>query len=335
MTQSDLDATRARILTLHELLQAAAVFPGHIGMERLKQALNERLGLGEFDRRTLYRDIFLLNAVSNLEITYDQRLKAYTAARRCRLSKAELSILINAVLSARFDSHGETEAMANKLYQMAGNEKMPTGLHSLENRVKLGQDGDTLAKLDLLREAIEDNKQVSFDYRKYNTRKELVTMRFGCRVSPYKVLWQNDRMYLVGHFAGSSFSHYRIERICELRVTKDPRASVGGIIGYGQRFDEAEYLRRAVGLSSGQMTRVAIRFQNSMAGEVLDSLGREANIHDNQDGTFTLCDEVLLNKKFTRWLLGFGAAAEVLQPKALRREVVGVFGEALGVYGIG
>lgn len=332
MHKSDMDTVRIRILALYELLQTAAAHPGYIGMEQLRQSLSDRLELNGLDRRTVYRDLYLLDEVSGLNILYDKSLRAYKVSRRDNLSKAELSILINAVLSARFDSRSETQAMADKLYRLAGYEKMPTNAHPLENRVKLSKDGDTLAKLDLLREAMDENIQVLFDYRKYNVHKELVTVRFDCRVSPYKVLWQNDMMYLVGHFAGSGFAHYRIERICNLQKTKVKRAQISEIIGYGQQFDEAEYLRRHASLSSGQLTMVTIRFSNDAVNDIFDFLGRAASIRDNGDGTFTLHDEVYLNRKFIRWLVGFGAVAEVVKPEALKHELAQIHKKAWEIY---
>jgi predicted DNA-binding transcriptional regulator YafY len=179
---------------------------------------------------------------------------------------------------------------------------------------------------------MDSDVKLLFDYRKYTLNKKFEVVRAGCRVSPYRILWQNDKLYLVGNFEGDSFSHYRVERICNLRLTKEPRKPISDIVGYGKPFDEAEYLSRAIELSRGVLTRVTIRFQNECLSEVFDSLGTKISVKDNGDGSFTLDDSVMLNKKLTRWVLSFGASAEVLRPKKLRGEVAAALQEAGKLY---
>ncbi len=41
---------------------------------------------------------------------------------------------------------------------------------------------------------------------------------------------------------------------------------------------------------------------------------------------------VLLNKKFTKWILGFGAGAEVQKPDALRQEIIKTIEKQLESY---
>ena len=332
MDIADLDASRSRIYELYCLLTSAAVAGGHIGMKDMRTWLNDRLELGEFDRRTISRDLLLLKTITNLSIEYNMRLRAYEVTLRDKLSGPELSIIVNAILSARFDSEQETKTLAEKLYALAGYDKIPGGAHQIKDRIKLGAGAETLDTLEFVLDAMERNIKILFDYRKYTLNRKFEIVRSDCLVSPYKILWQNDRLYLVGNFEGGFFSHYRIERICNLRETHERRKPIGDIVGYGRLFDEAGYLRRAVGLSRGELTRVVVRFSNECIGDVFDNLGKNVSIQDNHDGTFTLDDKITLNKKFTRWLLGFGAYAEVLKPDKLRNEIIESINSTTQIY---
>ncbi len=336
MHKSDLDASRARILELYELLQYVSAAPGHISMRAIKKHLGAIPGFdepdrGEYDRRTIYRDIFLLNNITNLSAKYDKKLRAYRVDVKERLTEQELQIVVNAILAARFDSASESEAMVSKLYALGGPAKAPGRARGAAGRVKLGAGADTMDKLALIQKAIEKHRKIMFDYRKYTLNKRFEVVREGCLVSPYKLLWQNDMLYLVGNFEGNTFAHYRIERICNLRVTKEKRKPVDDIVGVGHQFDEAEYLRQSVGLSRGERTRVVIRFQSSCLNEVFDSLGKDVRVRADGDG-FVLDDKALLNKKFVRWVLGFGAFAEVLEPEELREELAAALNEAGKLY---
>ncbi len=332
MHTSDLNAPRTRLLELYRILESAAATTGHISMRDMKKRLDERLGLGEYDRRTMYEDLCLLDAITNLSVAYDKRLRVHNVALKEKLTKQELQIVVNAILSARFDSESESGSLAHKLYALSGYKKAPGLAPSAVGRVKLGAGEDTLDKLAFIQNAIEKKRKIMFDYRKYTLNKKFEVVRAGCLVSPYKILWQNDMLYLVGNFEGNSFAHYRLERICNLRIMKEKRKPVDDIVGVGKPFDEAEYLRLAVGLSRGERTRVVIRFQSAALNDVLDSLGKDVRVSPEGNGGFTLDDKVLLNKKFIRWVLGFGASAEVLEPKTLREEVAAVIKEAGKVY---
>ena len=72
------------------------------------------------------------------------------------------------------------------------------------------------------------------------------------------------------------------------------------------------------------MVRVVIRCHNDCISEVFNNLGKNVCILDNHDGTFLLSDDVILSKKFIRWILGFGASTEVMQPDSFCNDEAGV-----------
>jgi len=330
MATTDLDATRNRLLELYKLLEGISITTKKITLNQIMDSLEFKVG--SFERRTYYRDLSLLNEITNLSISFSNRLKAYKVERKEELSQSELTIIINAILSARFDTESETKSLADKLHTFAGYSKMPSGKHHIENRVKLGDTQDTLDKIDFIQNAIDEKRKILFDYQKYNLTKNYEIIRRDCLVSPYRILWHNDKMYFVGNFEGSGFSHYRIERICNYRETEERIKPISEIIGYGQTFDEAEYLRKMIEVSSGEVERVVIKFQNEELGEVFDVLGKRVCIKDNKDGTFTLDDSVVVNKKLIRWVLGFGDSAEVIMPEKFRGEVANELKSACNIY---
>jgi predicted DNA-binding transcriptional regulator YafY len=328
MAVVDLDATRNRLLELYKLLDEVSITTRKITLNQIMDSLNFKVG--SFERRTYYRDLSLLNEITNLSIRFSNRLKAYKIERKEELSESELTIIVNAILSARFDSEAETRTLVDKLYSLVGQSKMPSGEHCIENRIKLGDTQDTLVKIDFIQSAICEKKRILFDYQKFNLTKNYEIIRRDCLVSPYKFLWHNDKMYLIGNFEGNSFSHYRIERICNYRETEKKCKPIREIIGYGRQFDEAEYLRKMSEVSSGKIERVVINFRNAELGNVLDVFGKNVFIKDNADETFKLDDNIVINKKLIRWILGFGESAEVIKPEGLRNkitEVMRIMGE--------
>jgi len=326
MLLHDLDMTRLRLLELHKLLLKVSVSKKMIKLSEIKEQLNDLSELGGFDRRTFYRDLYLLNEITNLEIEYSPKIRAYRVQRYEKLSKSELTVIINAILSARFDSEDETISLMKKIDDFAGSPKIRT-----TNRVKLG-DGDSYKKIDFVQNAIDKQTKILFDYQKYNIDKNYEITRKDCLISPYKLVWHNDKMYLIGSYGGDVFSHYRIERICNLRETDEPVKNISDIIGYGRTFDEAEYLRKMTEVSSGKVNRVVIRFHDECLGEVIDAFGNKVRVRSNKNGTFTLDDDIFINKKLKRWIISFGSLAEVITPVNLREEVKDAMESVLSSY---
>ena len=330
MDKSNLDLTRARLLSLHELLEAITFAKKQVSMSELKEYLAEKMELEEIDRRTIYRDILLINSISNINIAYDQKSRKYRTEFRQKLSDAELIIAVNAIISSKFNTADESDDFADKLYKIAGYPEKPKRAHKIKGRIKMGE-GDILEKINFVQKAIENGMKICFDYHKYTLNKKFEIVRQNCLVSPYRILWQNDSLYLVGNFEGNDFSHYRFERLTNLREVNEKRKPISDIIG-NRLFDEAEYLRQAVGLSRGVATRVVIKFKNEYLAEVFDNLGLNVVVKDNGDGTFTLDDTVLLNKKFTCWVLSFGDSAKVLKPDTLRTQISNTINSAKLMY---
>ena len=315
MPSLDLDLTRTRLLELYKLLSEVSLTKKSITLGEIKEKLNDHGELGSFDRRTFYRDLSLLSDITNLKLEYSPKIRAYKVERHEKLNEAELTVIVNAILAARFDTEAETRSLVKKIYNFANLPKM-----KVANRVKLGA-GKSFEKIGIIQNAINRQTKVLFDYQKYNFDKNYEVTRKDCLVSPYKLVWHNDKIYLIGNFGGNVFSHYRIERICNLRETDEPQKNISDIIGYGRTFDEAEYLRKMTELSSGEVGRVVIKFQEDCLGEVIDAFGNKVRVKNNKDGTFTLDDEIFINKKLIRWVLGFGKSAEVIAPNKLREEI--------------
>ena len=141
----------------------------------------------------------------------------------------------------------------------------------------------------------------------------------NCLVSPYECVWYQDYYYLLGSYDGQRLSHYRVDRMARIRSTPIQESLTesvaAGVLMYG-------YLGKMVGMASGREAGVEIRFDNTCVGEVIDALGENVAISRDGPEHFILKTRVLLNKKFTKWILGFGAGAVVIRPEELRQEIV-------------
>ena len=146
-------------------------------------------------------------------------------------------------------------------------------------------------------------------------------------IDPYRVWYRSGGLYVIGFDHKSeeirTFAVERIQRIEERaqRFTRDPD------------FDFDSYIGASFGVIAEPATRVRILFDKRWATYV-----EERNWHPSQvltprpAGRVELAMEVGGTAELRTWILSFGAGAEVLEPAALRDEVVAELTGAVARY---
>ena len=136
------------------------------------------------------------------------------------------------------------------------------------------------------------------------------------RVDPYRIWFFNGTFYLIG------FCHKRrevrifaLDRIRMLSITKDA-------FEIPEDFDLDAFLRPSLGVFQGEPVRVRIWFAPHVAGYIQETVWHETQeITEAEDGSVVFEAEVAGLDEVRFWVLGWGSAAEVLEPEALREAV--------------
>lgn len=150
-------------------------------------------------------------------------------------------------------------------------------------------------------------------------------------VSPFGIVLKDGVGYLVGVVDGYEdvriFALHRArgaEVLTERRITK-------------KDFDLDDYIDDGgFGYRLGENITLKVRFSMSVARTVSEArLEAEQKVTTEADGSIVVTARVPDTQQLRSWLLGFGAEAEVLAPKALREWVVSTAQGLLGVYSKG
>jgi predicted DNA-binding transcriptional regulator YafY len=146
-------------------------------------------------------------------------------------------------------------------------------------------------------------------------------------VDPYRLLWVHGGLYCLGHVqAYGELRTFAVDRIREIDVTEQPFTVDPG-------FDPKRYETEAFGVSWEHPMTVVVRFSRDQAPYV-----RERQWHPTQtlrelrDGRVELTFRAGGMFEIARWILGWGDAAEVVRPPALRREIVSLLKSAATIY---
>lgn len=314
-----------RMLRIHDELRRGAL----VNCTKLVKTL-------EVSRKTIVRDIAFMRDRLDLPIEFDARISAYrytqpvNAFPTVNVTEGELLALLVAQRALEqyrgTPFHRQLEVAFQKL---AGGLRdrisfSPADELRTVSFKNIGLGRTDLAVFNALSAAVLHQNEVTFDYRKPGTARAELR-----HVHPYHLSNRENLWYLVG---------FDPERQA-LRTFALPR--IGGVALTKAKFQRPadfspeEFFANALGVLGGAGNwRVVIRFTAAVAERV-----REREWHESQamrelpGGVLELELRLGALEEVEQWILGWGAAAEVIAPSELRAKIKRTVGALATVYG--
>lgn len=274
------------------------------------------------ERKSIYDDIEKLCDFGYDIVQVRSRLGGgyYMASREFEL--AELKLLVDAVQSSRFITSRKSRSLIKKLELLAGKQnagKLQRQVY-VAGRIKT-ENESIYYNIDNIHRAIQENRQISFQYLDWNLNKELVPRVGGKRkVSPWALIWREENYYLAAYDSVDGImKHYRVDKMGHVDVLKDEREGLEQF----EMVDPAVYTNLTFGMFSGDEETVTLQFPNRLIGVVLDRFGREADIRPMTDRVFRIRVRVAVSGQFFGWLAGIGREAVIVSPAAVKEQYQG------------
>lgn len=272
------------------------------------------------ERKSVYNDIAQL-----IDFGYDIVLvKAktgggyYLAGRDFEL--AELKLLVETVQASRFLTVGKSRDLISKIEKLAS--KAQAGQLQrhvyVANRIKTANESIYYVVDDIHR-AIQENRQITFQYLEWNLNRELVPRREGkpYQASPWALTCKDEYYYLIAHDSEEDkIKHFRVDKMAKIEVLDKKREGAALF----ERFDIADYANKTFGMYGGREEIVTLLFENSLIGVVMDRFGREAPIRRRDEKHFSVRVRVAVSGQFFGWLTGLGDGAQIVSPEDVRKE---------------
>lgn len=299
-------------------------------------AIHDRLRLGslvnctqfvrelEVCRKTIVRDIAFMRDQLDLPIEFDPHIKAYrythpvAAFPTVQISEGELLALLVAQRALEqyrgTPFHHQLEVAFSKL-STSLRDKISFSPADELRAVSFKNSG--LGKADLavfnaLSKAILQLHEVEFSYRKTGQRESRTR-----RVWPYHLAHRENLWYLVGHDAErKALRTFAVPRIADVRLTERRFARPVD-------FSPEKFFANALGVLGGDRDlQVVVRFSPEVADRVREREWHESQrLREYHDGSLELTLRLGALAEVERWVLGWGAAAEVLAPQELRERM--------------
>jgi len=205
------------------------------------------------------------------------------------------------------------------LFQKVKAALSPETLRYLENisgRLKVSFGGtkkveDFQEVIKALSEATAERRRVEISYQAVSTGRE--TKR---KVDPYQVWVMNGGFYLIGFcHLRNAVRTFAMDRIKRLLVLDEP-------FHLPKNFNLENYLQTAFHVMRGDPESIKIRFSPGAAHVVRERIWHPTQeLRELGDGGVEISLTVPINYEIVSWILGFGSAAEVIQPGSLRKRI--------------
>ena len=284
------------------------------------------------DRKTLYLDFEELKHYG-LDIISEQRSKTvvyYLASRDFEL--AELKLLVDSVQSSKFITEKKSNSLIKKLESLVS-EHESKQLHRqviTSGRVKTMNES-ILINVDSIHSAINNNRQISFQYFQWTPDKQRELRHDGQQytISPWHLVWDNENYYMIGYDSDSEMiKHFRVDKMLRISSGNEKREGLKKM----EEFNIATYSRTLFGMLGGESTRVTLQCHNSMAGVIIDRFGKDTVMLRHDDEHFIAYVEVVPSDQFLGWIIGLSSYVQIMEPSSVVKQIKDLLSKQMELY---
>lgn len=223
---------------------------------QIVEKLDSEYTLGDVDRRSIYRDISMLQ-YCGYQITQCKDKRKGWYMEKHAFDDWEIKIMMDAVQQAKCVSEKETIAIREKLLSLTSNRGRSRFLHMMRP-VKDCSDVDVeIGKyIEMMLVAMFLHKKIEFQYTEITNDMEKVLRRNGkvYKLNLYTIYWASNNYYLIGsHDNHDGLTHYRLDRILNLRISEEYAIDAKEKVGPNPESYIQNYIEESVNHFSGEV----------------------------------------------------------------------------------
>lgn len=309
---------KRKLIALNEILLEFTDADHPMTMKDIIKELSSR-GISA-ERKSIYDDIEVLRVLgTDIQIKRGKSTGYYVANRDFELP--ELKLLVDAVRSSKFIPENQSNRLIKKLTHLAGAYDRPSLNREMfvSNKAK-NLENQLFETVDIIHEAIENDKNITFSYFNWNIKKEKELRRNGERyeISPWSLVWDDSNYYLVGYdIDQQEIRHFRVDKMLNAGGTCTSRTGQEQF----KKFDISSYANSAFGMFGGKIEKVTLRCNKRLANIMLDRFGNDTVIL-NDGETFRIAVNVIPSPVFLGWVWSFGNEIEILSPENVKNQFI-------------
>lgn len=270
------------------------------------------------ERKSIYDDFLILESIGFSVSYLPTRPPRYKLDNKI-FELAELKLLVDAVQSSKFITAKKSRELIEKLQAFASiyeGRELSRQVY-VEDRIKT-QNNATIYSIDAIHSAINDGKRLNFKYFDYDGEKNKILRHGGeiYDVSPYALLWDDEKYYLVAYDEKNGLvKNFRVDKMQDTTVSENTSTE------RKKEFNPADYSRKIFGMYGGIEELVTLECKDALAGVVMDRFGSDT-VFIKTDFGFKISHRVLVSPTFFAWVLEFGTDMRIISPEDVKNNFI-------------
>ena len=318
--------TKPRILYLLRILEQYTDEEHPLTTKQLIDKLQDEYGISAH-RTTLTKDIAALQEFGvDIVTVHSTQSKYFIGSRKFELP--ELKLLIDAVESSRFITAKKSESLIRKIHTLTSQGQVSKLRRNNYVVDRIKPDNEQIYYIvDTINDAINEGKQISFQYYDYSGLKKKVLKNKGeiYKLSHYKLIWSGDYYYVIGYSEKKGkVINFRVDRIAVAPTILSENA-----IPVPKDFDLENFTKEVFFMFSGDEVEVDLQCDNSLMKTMIDRFGENVKTLAYDMTSFRLITEVSVSPTFFGCVFGFDGKVKILGPKNVKEQYYKMISEAM------
>ena len=271
---------------------------------------------------TCERKSIATNIDSLIDFGYDivkTNKGAYLASRE--FEPSEIRFLVDAVFSSKSINSKHSRELAKNLSEFLSiyQRKQYKYVYKADE-LNRTDSKELFYNIDIISEAIENNKQIEFDYIR-NEYKSNNAKKHPYKVNPYCLINNQGKYFLVCNYDYfDEIGNYKLERIHNIKILDTPIKPVTQVKGFENGLDIAKYANENIYMFSTKVITATVKiYRDSATAYVEEWFGKNASLYEKENSIFA--DITANETSLIYWCLQYGEDIELLSPKDTRDKI--------------
>ena len=312
-----LEAKKLALLRILQILHKYSDLQHPLTQEKIAYYLDSEYGI-VIERKAISRNISLL---MDADVEIGHCRDGYYLETR-EFEDTELKLLVDSVLCNQNITAKHSADLIEKLCKLS-NKYFRSHVKNVY-AVKDWNKSDNSAlffNIEMIDMAINEGKQVQYDYNKYGKDKKLHKSSFQ-RATPYQLILHNQRYYLMGYseYWGNMIFH-RLDRITNIKIYDAPAYPLKKVPGYESGIDYKKISTTMPYLHSDKPERVEMLADAWVIDQVVDWFGKDLAVRETEDPEKIIISLWANPYAMSLWALQYVNYIEVISPAHLRNKI--------------
>lgn len=269
---------------------------------------------------------------ANIESLIDFGYDIIKSKKGCYLNSrefepSEIQFLIDAVFSSKCIDSRHSKDLARKISALLSTyQRKQYNYVYKSNELNRTDNKELFYNIDIINEAIDKGKQISFDYSRF-CFKDTGKKKKPYIVNPYLLINTQGKYFLVCNYDYfDEIGNYKLDRIQNIKILGSDVKPITKVEGFENGIDIVKYANENIYMFASKTVQAKVQIYDKWATAYIDEwFGKNARFYETDNQVFA---NIKANESsLVYWCLQYGESIELLEPAETRNKIKEIINE--------